>query len=235
MNPIAVDTASTLPKELRQELSALDSRLKRIEYFDDVERELKLELDSLLELLDNHLEERGVIAHHFTRAEPESIRTKGLITSTGADRRKWFLAEHGHRFTPEQLSQIRERYAKYFWKGQNAVRDGLIFFNLSKQSLADGDATPLLEYFGGETIYMPLQRIPGVDEILGSIGKPLVVSFKVQPSQMICSWTKHPAAIVWLSAYHASVNLRAGLYDRDVYVRESIPPQNIMNIEIIPA
>lgn len=231
MNPIAVDTASTLPKELLKELSALDSSLKRIDYFDDVEREV--DLNSVLERLDSYLEERGVIAHHYTRADPESIRLRGLIVSTGAERRAWFLTAYGHRFTPEQLSQIREAHAKYFWKGQNEVRDGLVFLTLNKHAPDDLDVAPLLSYFGGETINMPLTRIPGVDEVLRSIGKPLVVSVQLHPSQMI-DCTDHSAARVWLSAYHAKVNPKAELNGRDVSVCKSIPPKDILSIEVNP-
>lgn len=105
-----------------------------------------------------------------------------------------------------------------------------MYFNLTPKALTAGGAKPLLELFGGETIYMGLLQLPDILAKIRTFGTPLVVRCRLRPSALIGCW-EHPAALVWLSAYHISVNPKANLYDVDVYSPAAIPPKDILSIE----
>lgn len=223
----AVDLTGPIPKNLLKEVKPIHGELMRARYIDSVAR---LEsARSVLKVLSEYLEQRGIVGIHYTRAESASILAKGLVCTKGAERRRWFLETYGHHFTREERRSIERAWRAYFEPDQNAVRDSRIWFNLPKVEI-DGGADPLLRHFGGETIYMPLVDLGTVADKIRSFGEPLVVKCRLVPSQLIGFW-EFPAALVWLSGHHVRINPNAGLYGVDVYVTQDVPPSDILSVE----
>ena len=227
--PIYVDSLDQLPDNISAMLLPLRNEFLKANYIDSLVRDLH-HLDAIQMAMTEFLEENGVVAYHYTRAYRQSIKSNGLLIQQGNQRRQWFLDTFGHLFTPDEISAIRNTWDRYFTKYQDSLRDGRIWFNHTKKALSNGGAGPLLENFGGEMIYMPLDEHPSISSKIKQMGEPLIVHCCLRPNSVKGFW-KYPAAVVWLSTYHRSVNPEACLYDVDIYTQVSVPPEAIIKIE----
>ena len=183
----------------------------------------------IVQELDALCASQWVVGFHFTRAIRESILKDGLVIKPGADRRDQFIAEFGHRFTEEQLQRIKRAWQDYFPGQQDRSRNGRVCLALTREALANGGADPLLRYFGGEAIYMPLLEFTDVAKILGSLGEPLIVQCALDPTRSK-AYYEFPWGTVWLSSYHCSVNPNARQLDQDVSALYSIPAADIISV-----
>jgi len=227
--PIYVDSLDQLPNNISAMLSPFRTDFLNENYIDSLVRDLH-HLDAVQRAMTEFLEENGVVAYHYTRADKQSIQSNGLLIQQGSQRRKCFLDTFGHLFTPDEISVIRTTWDGYFTKYQDSLRDRRIWFNHTKNALSNGGAGPLLENFGGEMIYMPLDEHSSISTKIKQIGEPLIVHCRLRPSSINGFW-EYPAAVVWLSTYHIAVNPEACLYDVDTYTQASVPPEDIIKIE----
>jgi hypothetical protein len=226
---ISFESAASIPDDIVHMIEPLKGQLMQARFVDSVARTRSAQ--PVLARMTQYLEQTGIIGIHYTRAVPGDISAGGLICATGAERRAWFLEKYGHHFRDCELETIKAAWRQYFTDCQNSVRDSKVFFCLTMKALVNGGAAPLLENFGGEAINMPLVGLPGITDKIRSLGSPLIVKCALKPSELHCSWDYH-AAVVWLSAYHTQINSQAALYDVDVYTTSSIPPQDIISIEV---
>jgi hypothetical protein len=226
---ISLESAPSIPGDILRLIKPLEEELMQSRSIDSVARGRNAQ--PVLARMNEHLEDSGIVGIHYTRAVPEDISASGLVCATGAQRRAWFLAKYGHHFCSPELEAIKAAWRQYFTGCQNSARDNKVFFNLTATALKDGGAAPLLEYFGGEAINMPLVGLPKITEKIKHLGSPLIVKCGLKPSRLLGCWT-YPAAVVWLSAYHKQLNSRAVLYDVDVYATSTVRPENIISIEI---
>ena len=125
--------------------------------------------------LDSLCLEEGVVGYHFTRAVRPQIATRGLIAANGDDRRREFLAEHGHRVSDLQRKRISQSWQSYSTSSQTEMRHGRVRFNFTLAGLTGGDADDLLAYYGGENINMPLTQDEEIANIVRTIGEPLII------------------------------------------------------------
>ncbi len=225
-----VSDPAAIPQEYRQRLSHLALLFHEYQF---VEQLLDSpELADIAGELDEMCFTDRVVGFHFTRGTGESINEQGLIVSTGADRRRVFLEQYGHLFTPAQRTAIEQSWSDYFDRNQDRARDGKVWFTLTQEPLADGGADRLLTHYGGESIYMPLTELTDVAEVLRSIGTPMVVECSLDPHELRFLIDR-PCGTVWLSSYHCMVNPNANQHDLDVYSTKSIPPSWIRSIKIL--
>lgn len=229
---IALDSAESIPPELRARLKRLLGSLLRDRYVDSFAR--TPEAQAVMAEMNDYLESRSVVGIHYTRANPHEIERGGLTCGPGANRRKWFLNEFGHHFSRREIEAIKSAWRKRYDAHENSLRDHRVFFNFTRSALTNGGATPLLENFGGETIYMGLLDLPDILAKSRSFGSPLIVRCRLKISALQACW-EFPAALVWLSAYHVAVNPHARLYDVDVFSPAPIPPEDILSIETATA
>lgn len=229
--PIYVDSLTQLPNSISSLLKTSDANFLNSYCIDELARD-SYSLNIIQQAISDFLEEEGVVAYHYTRANKKSIEENGLISQEGNQRRQWFLDTYGYLFTPDEISIIKDLWNDYFIKSQNSPRDWRIWFNHTKQALSNGGAGPLLENFGGEIINMPLSQHPSISPKLKQIGEPLIVHCLLKPSIINGFW-EYPSAVVWLSTYHRSINPDACFYDVDVYTKVSIPPEDIIMIESV--
>jgi hypothetical protein len=229
---LAIDLAqpADIPREL---LSILAEQRELMISAESIEELLKSEeIRDVVIALDLIVEKEGVVGYHYTRNFKQSIEINGLVMKSGAERRAFFLKEYGNRFTPEQLERLKDGWGNYFNSVQNQVRDNLLWFNLTKSSLRNGDAEPLLRNYGGEVVYMPFSQDRELSEILGSIGEPLVIRCNLDTGNLR-TFSTHPWGNVWLSSYHLRVNSDAYQTDLDVYAGSPVLPEQIINIEVL--
>ncbi len=226
---IALDSIAAMPPALRKVMKPLRDDFLRHHHVDSFAR--RPAARDVMTKLAAYLDERGVIGIHYTRAEREDIATGGLICGAGAIRRTWFLERYGNRFSPGEIKAIKAGWRKRYDAHENSIRDHRVFFNLTSQALTSGGAEPLLKNFGGETIFMGLLDLPEIMAKMRTLGSPLIVKCRLQPSRLVSIWER-PAALVWLSAYHATVNREAALYDVDVHTTASLPRSDIISVEL---
>lgn len=112
------------------------------------------EISNLVKEIDAYCCENEIVGIHYTRAIPCSIKDRGLLIRSGSDTRLAFLEEHGHRFTPNEIANIEERWESYFTRMQSQARDNRIFFNFTESALRNGGAKYLIGLYGGEQVAM---------------------------------------------------------------------------------
>lgn len=234
MKAIHLDTLEGLPgrfiDRLRQhndELSATEFRDALIDENPDVQK--------TIEMIDEYCTGKLIKVYHYTRADVQSIREKGLLCRTGEEIRNDFLNQYGHRFTSDEILLITAKWKSFFGKDcQRQARDERIFFNTTKDAMAHGGAELLLSTYGGEQIYFPLIDLESVMVKLRLIGMPMLVSCAVNTAD-IKTYTISPWGKIIFSTYHNLLNPQAMLTDVDAYVTKPISPKNIIQIEsIIP-
>ena len=225
---IRVDTVESIPIDLIHRIDRIRPDLEGNNYIDELARR-----DDVVQLLGelNEYLSKGVIGIHYTRSFRDCIQKNGLQLKSGQERRERFLDEYSYLFTPEEVEEIRSEYSKYFTDRMNWARDNKIWFCLSEEAMNNGGAARLLEYYGGEAVYMPLTNLDSISNKIRRIGEPLIVKCRLNPKSINGCW-EYPVALVWLSAYHASINPKAKLYDVDVWSTLPIRPEDILAIEI---
>lgn len=173
-----------------------------------------------------------VLGIHYTRANPISIREHGLLIRTGEEIRASFLSEHGHHFSPTEIDNIKTAWNQCFDPRQVAARDGRLWFNFTKMALSDGDASPLLEMYGGEQVGMCFRRDYIIGRKLASIGEPLVVSCALTPSD-VNTYIQDPWGQILVSAFHKQQNPEAYCIDQDGSQRAPVLPENVLCVEAL--
>ena len=197
MMPVYVDSLDQFPDHISAMLLPFRVDFLNENYIDSLVRDLH-RLDAVQQAMTEFLEENGVVAYHYTRAYRQSIQDNGLLIQQGSYRRQWFLDTYGHLFTSDEISVIKAAWKKYFTESQDACRDGRIWFNHTKNALSNGGAGPLLENFGGEMIYMPLDKHSSISAKIKQMGEPLIVHCRLKPSVINGYWD-YPSAVAWLS------------------------------------
>jgi len=187
----------------------------------------KEELKQLAQNLDQVCLEQGIIGVHYTRAIRTEVETHGLRPASGDMRRKEFLDQYGHYFTNAQVERIRKIWGEYFNSTQKRVRDNRIWFNFTLAALENEGADPLLTYFGGEQIYMPLKRDVEIGPILQTLGEPLIIKCNLNPHHLE-TFSEYPWGKIWLSTYHVSQNPNAYQFDQDAYQTDPVSPNDIV-------
>jgi hypothetical protein len=228
---IRLKCASSIPVNLAKKLRELESVLVECNSLEAVQ-----ENDNLYQIAkDLHalcLKE-GVIGYHYTRALREEIETHGLIVSSGQDRRRDFLAQHGHRFSKVQRKRILQMWETYFIPSQPQSRDGKIWFNFTLSALENGGADDLLTYYGGEIINMPLTQDEEIATVLRTIGEPLIVECALETQSLypFCR-SEIPWGEIWLSSYQVTINPDAQQFDIDAYQEQPVPPSHVVSIYV---
>ena len=209
-------------------------------FFEEMEKRTKLLLNTefsdelvenpvfqeLIERITEFSKDCNIIGYHYTRANKEDILKEGLKSKSGQEIRETFLSRYSGLFTVEELETIKKLWDAYFDRIMVESRDHRIFFNLTTTALFDGGAEPLLKYYGGEQVYMPLQRESSIAQKLQSIGTPLLIKVILDPKQL-SNFYEDDIAKIAISSYHRNKNNNADQYDRDVYQQQPISPRQI--------
>ena len=149
-----------------------------------------------------------------------------MKSRTGQEIRETFLYRYGKLFTSEELDTIKNAWKAYFNKNMFSCRDHRIFFNLTTTALFDSGAESLLQYYGGEQVYMPLKGFPSIAKKIQNIGIPLLIKATLDPSQLKL-FDYEDIAKVAISSYHRLLRPDASQCDRDVYQKEPVLPNQI--------
>lgn len=209
-------------------------------FFEEMEKhtELLLSTEFSDELIENpvfqELIERttefskdcNIVGYHYTKANKEDILKEGLKSRSGQEIREIFLSRYSVLFTVEELETIKKLWNAYFDRIQKSSRDNYIFFNLTTEALSNSGAKPLLKYYGGEQVYMPLQRESSIAQKLQSIGTPLLIKAILDPKQLN-NFYEDDIAKIAISSFHRTKRTDANQYDCDVYQRHPISPSQI--------
>ena len=185
----------------------------------------------LIERITNFSKDCKIIGYHYTRADKNDILKGGLKSRTGQEIRETFLSRYEKLFTDEELDTIKNAWQAYFNKNMISCRDYRIFFNLTTTALFDSGAEPLLQYYGGEQVYMPLKGFPSIAKKIQKIGSPLLIKATLDPSQLKL-FDYEDIAKVAISSYHCLLRPDATQYDQDAYQREPILPNQVEIIDL---
>lgn len=110
-------------------------------------------------------------------------------------------------------------------------RDHKIFFNLTTVALFNGGAESLLQYYGGEQVYMPLKGFPSIAKKIQNIGSPLLIKAILDPSRLKL-FDYEDIAKIAISSYHRLLRSDASQCDHDVYQIEPVYPSQIEIVDI---
>ena len=185
----------------------------------------------LIERITEFSKDCKIIGYHYTRANKDDIIKVGLKSRTGQEIRETFLSRYGNLFTSEELDTIKNAWKAYFNKNMIFCRDYRIFFNLTTTALFDSGAEPLLQYYGGEQVYMPLKGFPSIANKIQNIGIPLLIKATLDPSRLKL-FDYEDIAQVAISSYHHLLRPDASRCDRDIYQNEPISPNQIEVVDI---
>lgn len=214
-------------------------------FFKEMEKHMELLLNSefedelvenqvfrdLIERITDFSKDCKIIGYHYTRADRDDIIKGGLKSRTGQEIRETFLSRYGYLFTAAELDIIKNEWEKYFNKIAISSRDHRIFFNLTTTALFDGGAEPLLQYYGGEQVFMPLKGFPSIVQKIQNMGAPLLIKAILDSSQLEL-FDYEDIAKVAISSYHRLLRPDASQCDRDVYQNEPILPEQLEIIDI---
>ncbi|WP_290746366.1 hypothetical protein [Fibrobacter sp. UBA4309] len=185
----------------------------------------------LIDRITDFSKDCKIIGYHYTRADKDDILKGGLKSRTGQEIRETFLSRYGKLFTPEELDTIKNAWNAYFNKNMISCRDYRIFFNLTTTALFDSGAEPLLRYYGGEQVYMPLKGFPSIAKKIQNIGSPLLIKATLNPCQLKL-FDYEDIAKIAISSYHRLLRPDASQCDRDVYQNESALLEQIEIIDL---
>lgn len=229
MKILNLSTLAGFPSFFFEEMEKHTELLLNTEYKDEwVENPV---IQDLIERITNFSKDYKIIGYHYTRADKDDILKGGLKSRTGQEIRETFLSRYGKLFTPEELNTIKNAWETYFNKTMIDCRDHKIFFNLTTVALFNGGAESLLQYYGGEQVYMPLKGFPSIAKKIQNIGSPLLIKAILDPNQL-SNFYEGDIAKIAISSFHRHLRCDAIQCDRDAYQRESILPNQIKIIAL---
>lgn len=176
--------------------------------------------------INDFCESNTIIGFHYTRAIPEEITKMGLICRSGETIRDTFMSNWGHLFTNEEKAKIANTWEKYFDNQSKQNRDNIMFFNFTTLALYNDGATRLLQNFGGEQVYMPIESLECIGTKIRRIGQPLILKCKLNPRD-INTFIENPWGRIAVSTYHRLVKPEAHQCDQDGYQKRNVTPENI--------
>lgn len=185
----------------------------------------------LIERVTDFSKDCKIIGYHYTRADRDDIIKGGLKSRSGQEIRETFLSRYGYLFTAAELDIIKNAWEKYFNKIAITSRDHRIFFNLTTTALFDGGAEPLLQYYGGEQVFMPLKGCPSIVQKIQNIGTPLLIKAILDPSQLKL-FDYEDIAKIAISSFHHLLHPEVSRCDCDVFQNESVLPSQIEIISL---
>lgn len=222
-------TLAGFPSFFFEEMEKHTELLLNIEFEDElVENPV---FQDLIDRITDFSKDCKIIGYHYTRADKDDIIKGGLKSRTGQEIRETFLSRYGKLFIPEELDTIKNAWNAYFNKNMISCRDYRIFFNLTTTALFDSAAEPLLQYYGGEQVYMPLKGFPSIAKKIQNIGSPLLIKATLNPCQLKL-FDYEDIAKVAISSYHRLLRPDASQCDRDVYQQKPILPSQIEIVDI---
>jgi hypothetical protein len=230
MVTINIETLQGLPIRFINCLAHFNTYFKQVDFLEFLEHISGLR--DLISDINSFCEKNQIIGFHYTRANPESIKRKGLIPRSGIEIRKEFLNTYGYLFTKKEIGIILKAWENQFSDKGNEIRDYHIFFNLTQNALKHGGANLPLEYYGGEQVYHPLYYIEGIKEKLHSIGTPMILKCKLNPKELN-TFIENPWGSILVSSYHRLQNSNANVIDQDAYQFSIVPAKNITIIKVI--
>ncbi|HET7560950.1 MAG TPA: hypothetical protein VFJ87_01055 [Rhodanobacteraceae bacterium] len=228
---VSLDDPDCLPATLLRELQSCDRHFAATSVIDSVQHEPAV--SNVIDRINEYCQNNMVVGYHFTRAVRADIEASGLQPRTGDAIRESFLSRFGTRFSAEQLSQIRESWTKCYTPQMQKVRDNRIWFNFTRKALDDSGADLLLRFYGGEQVYFYINELPGVGEVLSSIGEPFIVRCALAPSEAH-TIIGRPWGQIAASSYHRKVNPHAYQVDQDGYQFSDVPAGCIELLRIEP-
>ncbi|HAD08366.1 MAG TPA: hypothetical protein DCF62_02685 [Porticoccaceae bacterium] len=219
-----------LPNRFVHRLNAIDDLCRNNE-FSEVLVEIS-DVSILVREIDAYCHENEIVGIHYTRAVPGSIKERGLLIRSGSEIRSAFLEEHGHRFTSEEITLIKDRWESYFAGMQRSARDNRIFFNFTESALGNGGAEYLIGLYGGEQVAMCFELEDPIGIKLAEIGEPLIVRCALNPSD-VKTFMEYPWGKILVSSYHLSKNSEAYGIDQDGYQSVAVAPEKIVEVKAL--
>jgi hypothetical protein len=217
-----------LPEKFLKELETCDSLFCHNESIEDL---LKVSpINDLIISIDKFCRSNAIIGFHYTRAIPQEICESGLVCRTGSEIRNTFLTNFGDFFTERERIEIKKSWEKYFNPTQNEGRNNRLFFNFTTCALYNRGADRLLQNFGGEQVYMPIESLPDIAQKIKSLGKPLILKCKLSPLYLT-TFIENPWGKIAVSTYHRLINPMAYQFDQDAYQRINVKSTDIEMIE----
>lgn len=227
MKTVNLNNLTGIPKHFLNNLNRFDTIFQKAEVLDEVLQDLDI-LEIMMEI-DHYCTNCNVIGFHYTRALPESLLTSGLLSRNGAEIRHSFISQHSHFFNPDEIKLIKREWESYFIERQKEFRDKMIFFNFTTSALKNRGAEPLLNNYGGEQVYMPIEHLEIIGHKIRNIGKPLILKCVLKPADVNMykefSWGR-----IAVSTYHNWKNQDATREDQDGYQTLMVKPENIQVI-----
>lgn len=218
-----------LPKEFVTRLKSIESLCIKCEFSEGLVGNPNV--SSLVRDINKFCCENRIIGVHYTRALPDSIRSKGLLIRNGMEIREGFLSEHGELFTQKELSIIRYRWDNYFFHDDNSNGNN-VFFNFTEVELGRAGTKYLLGMYGGEQVSMCFEPDELIGIKLGKIGEPLIVRCSLEPKN-IEIFGDYPWGKVLVSSFHLLINPKAYRIDYDGYQAFPVKPEDIIEIRVL--
>ncbi len=226
---IDLDSLFGLPLEFQNRLRALDYLFIESNFLENFEN--NADVKKLISDLNEFCLKNRVIGYHYTRAFPNDFKEKGMLSRTGNVIREEFKKRHFHLFSKKEQIQITEEWYKSFGKDDNENRDNRIFFNFTLSALNWKSAELLLKYYGGEQVYAPIYRLPGIGKKLCKIGEPLILKCDLNPND-IKTYIINPWGKIIMSSYHRTKNSEAHTIDQDGNQKVRVKAENIEIIKL---
>jgi hypothetical protein len=177
--------------------------------------------------LEVYLKQQRLHGYHCTK-EPRFgfFETHGLRTTNVQAHQAEFLAKFGNRFDAHEVVYMKAAWADYFEReGQRKLRDGFVWACLSRSQIKNSGTETFFRFFGGESIFMPLQNNPSIMSKLEAIGRPVVVEVALPGSDLNACYKMSLAV---LSHYHATIRPDAHPYESEAHLPQPVPPADII-------
>jgi hypothetical protein len=143
-----------------------------------------------------------------------------------------FLQRYRHRFTNDEVAEIEAAWHSRFVKGgQTPHRNGRIWFCLSRSLVRSEGTEPFFQYFGGESVFMPLKRHEAISRKLKGIGNPVVVEVSIAGEDERNHLTMAKEV---LSVFHRSLRPDAHPWSAET-IHQAVPASDVLAVTPVAA
>jgi hypothetical protein len=181
---IQLDKPDQMPEELRSIVAEVAASGVRATSSEALLRNPKTR--SIAVQLDAYVRRHRVLAFHCTKEHPVGhLAASGLRVLRGSAHLNDCVEALSPHLSSEQVDRLRRAFERFHDRSL-AAREGKLWFCLDRRAVLDRGTEDFFRYFGGESLYRPLNDGAHEDirRVLAIVGRPVVAECTLSPDEL---------------------------------------------------
>ena len=188
------------------------------------------EIIEIAEKVEEHISKTGVSGYHCTKEIEDGYFLKNGLRVLNIHRHiDKFLSLISNRVSREIYDKFESTLTEWMNHPQISNRENLLFFCMSRYQVVNCMQDYSFKYYGGEAIYWPFDECDECLKVLESLGHPVVVEVRLNPSELN-TYRLYPFSRDILSHFAARYNPDFYIDSCEASIDRDVRPDEISSV-----